>query len=63
MAKVVMDGTLHEKAGAVEYIMPAAFAEQVLRSAPKKVKPQDYLVQYVNEQCGLLYKCTKVTID
>jgi len=44
MAKVVMDGTLHEKAGAVEYIMPAAFAEQVLRSAPKKVKPQDYLV-------------------
>ena len=52
-----------DKPGSVEYIMPAAFAEQLLKKAPKKVRPQDYLQQYVNEQCGLLYKCTKVTID
>ncbi len=54
------------KAGNVEYIMPKAMADELLKNrkgTDKNMRPQDYLVRYVNEQCGLLYNCTKVTIS
>ena len=51
------------KPGSFEYIMPAKMATALLKQAPANIKPQDYLIQYVNEQFGLLYWCTKVTIS
>jgi len=32
------------------------------KGSDKNMKPQDYLIKYVNEDCGLLYNCTKVTV-
>jgi hypothetical protein len=55
-----------EKVGSVEYIMPKSFANELLKSrknSEKNINPQDFLIQYVNDECGLLYKCTKVTIS
>lgn len=63
---IIKVGSLHEKAGAVEYQMSAAAAEEILRSrkgADKNLRPQDYLIKYINEEAGLLRKCTKVTIN
>ena len=54
-----------EKPGSVEYQMPEAFAKEILKmrkGSDKNMKPQDYLIKYVNEDCGLLYNCTKVTV-
>ena len=65
MAKVTMLGTAHEKAGNVEYKMPKAMADAILKDrkdGDKKLRPQEYLVKFVNEQFGLLYNCTKVII-
>ena len=64
MAIVRMTGTLHERAGSVEYIMPQAFAAQLLKErkgTDKNMNPQQYLVKYVNDECGLLYNCVRVT--
>ena len=64
MAIVRITGTLHERPGSVEYIMPQAFATQLLKERKgqdKNMNPQQYLVKYVNEECGLLYKCVSVT--
>lgn len=58
-----MTGTAAEKAGAVEYQMPKAQADELLKArkgSDKNLRPQDYLVKYVNEDCGLLYNCTRV---
>ena len=58
-------GTLHEKVGSVEYIMPQDFATELLKTRKgeeKKMNPQDFLVKYVNEECGLLYHCVSVTL-
>lgn len=63
---VVKVGTLHEKVGAIEYQMSAAVADEILKSrkgADKNLRPQDYLIKYINEEAGLLRKCTKVTIN
>ena len=65
MAIVKMTGTLHEKVGSYEYIMPQAFAVELLKTRKgeeKNMQPQDYLVKYVNEECGLNRTCTKVTL-
>ena len=65
MATVVAQGTLSQKAGSVEYQMPKKMANELLKArkgSDKNMRPQDYLVKYVNEDCGLLYNCTKVTI-
>ena len=58
------DGELSEKAGSVEYTMSNALAQHIIKShkGPKKNK-QQMLCDYVNEQMGLQYKCTKVLID
>jgi hypothetical protein len=63
---IIKVGTLHEKVGAVEYQMSAAAADEILRSrkgTDKNMRPRDYLVKYINEEAGLLRKCTKVTIN
>ena len=65
MAKVTMLGTVHEKAGNVEYKMPKAMADALLKErkdGDKKMRPQEYLVKVVNDNFGLLYNCTKVII-
>ena len=54
----------HVKAGAVEYQMPQKFADELLKARKgqeKNMRPQDFLVQYVNDECGLLYNGVKVT--
>lgn len=64
MATVTMQGNLSQKAGSVEYQMPKKFADELLKArkgSDKNMRPQDYLIKYVNEECGLLYNCTKVT--
>lgn len=65
MAVVTKMGTLHEKAGNVEYKMPKAMADALLKErkdGDKKMRPQEYLVKVVNDNFGLLYNCTKVII-
>lgn len=65
MAIVRMTGTLHEKTGSVEYIMPQNFAAELLKSrkgTDKNMNPQEFLVKYVNEECGLLHHCVRVTL-
>ncbi len=52
------------KVGAVEYQMPQMMADELLKERKgqeKNMRPQDYLVKYVNEQCGLMYNCVRVT--
>ena len=56
---------MFEKVGNIEYLMPAAVAEDYLKTRKgedKKLQPQDYLIKVVNEEYGLMYNCTKVTI-
>lgn len=51
------------KCGSVEYQMSKKMADELLKSrkgSDRNMQPQDYLIKYVNEQCGLLYNCTKV---
>lgn len=53
------------KVGAVEYRMPESVAKDLLKSrkGPElRMEPQLYLCKYVDEQCGLLYRCVKVTL-
>ena len=61
----VMDGTLHERVGSVEYQMPKKFADELLKmrkGTEKNMRPQDFLVKYVNEECRLMRTCVKVTL-
>ena len=63
MAIISKVGTLHERAGAVEYKMPKNMAQELLKARKGddlKMRPQDYLVKVVNENYGLLRHCTKV---
>ena len=56
---------MSEKYGACEYHMSAGMANEILharKGAEKNMRPQDYLVQYVNEEFGLLYKCVRVVL-
>lgn len=58
-----MVGTLHQKAGSVEYKMPWAMAKEILntrKGLEKNMPPQEFLVKYVNEELGLLHNCVKV---
>lgn len=62
---VYKTGSLHEKVGSVEYIMPREFAAELLktrRGEEKNMPQQEFLVKYVNEECGLLYHCVSVTL-
>ena len=60
-----MEKEIFTKPGAVEYQMPRAMAEDLAKTSGKSkktLKLQEYLVDYVNRECGLLRHCTKVTI-
>ena len=63
MATVVKPGTLHEKAGFIEYKMPEAMAKAYLNertAEEKKMRPNDFLCKIVNEEFGLKGYCTRV---
>lgn len=50
--------------GPVEYRMNAAMAKELLKSrkgADAKMRPNDFLCKYVNEECGIKGYCTVVT--
>ena len=56
---------MYNKPGAIEYQMPQAFADELLKARKgqdKNMRPQDFLIKYVNEECGLMYNCVKVTL-
>lgn len=58
-------GSLHEKAGSIEYRMPKAMADAYLKSRKgedAKMRPNDYLVKVVNEEFGFLHHCDSVAI-
>lgn len=47
----------------VEYKMPTAFGKKLLKErkgTDAKLKPNEYLCKYVNEQYGVKGTCTKV---
>ena len=53
------------KSGNVEYKMSNIIAKEIIRSykavpSLAKLRPQEMLVHYVNEQCGLMRNCSKV---
>ncbi len=53
------------KSGNVEYKMSNKMAKEIIRSykaipSLAKLRPQEMLIHYVNEQCGLLRNCSKV---
>ena len=63
MASIVKPGTLHEKAGFIEYKMPEAMAKAYLNertAEEKKMRPNDFLCKIVNEEFGLKGYCTSV---
>ena len=63
MASIVKPGTLHEKAGFIEYKMPEAMAKAYLNGRTveeKKMRPNDFLCKIVNEEFDLKGYCTRV---
>ena len=53
------------KSGNIEYKMSNRMAKDIIRTyttIPRlaKLRPQEMLVHYVNEQCGLMRNCSKV---
>ena len=53
----------HIKPGAMEYVMPAKFAKELLRLKKDKSKTnQQWLIDFVNTEYNLKYHCTKVTL-
>ena len=65
MAIVNKVGTLHEKAGAVEYKMPEAMAREYLKNRKgdeAKMRPNDFLCMIVNENFGLRGRCVNVIL-
>ena len=50
--------------GPVEYRMSSVLAKELLKNrkgTDVKMRPQDYLCKYVNEECGLKGQCVVVT--
>lgn len=63
MAIVTKIGTLHEKAGAIEYKMPDKMARELLKNRKgdeAKMRPNDFLCMVVNENFGLKGHCVNV---
>lgn len=57
--------TILTKPGEVEYQMPKKMAEGLLKSSGKKkgqFDTQAFLIDYVNNECGLMRNCTKVIV-
>ena len=63
MAIIQQTGTLHEKAGCIEYKMPEQMARELLKNRKgdeTKMRPNDYLCKIVNENFGLKGYCVRV---
>ena len=63
MAIIQKTGTLHEKAGCIEYKMPEQMARELLKNRKgdeTKMRPNDFLCMVVNENFGLKGHCVKV---
>ena len=63
MAIVTKVGTIHEKAGCIEYKMPEAMARELLKNRKgdeTKMRPNDFLCMVVNENFGLKGHCVNV---
>lgn len=63
MAIVTKEGTLHEKAGCIEYKMPDKMARELLKNRKgdeAKMRPNDFLCMVVNENFGLKGRCVNV---
>ena len=55
-----------KKAGTIEYKMSPLMARMLLKTrkgTDKNMKPNDYLVKYVNEELNLKGTCVKVLTD
>ena len=54
-----------QNSAVVEYQMSKLMADELARGSGKSKKHlnlQKYLIDYVNQECGLLRECTKVSI-
>ena len=59
----IAQGTLHEKAGNIEYKMPETMARELLKNRKgdeAKMRPNDFLCMVVNENFGLKGHCVNV---
>ena len=64
--KITFEGNLHQRAGAIEYKMPKALANEYLKTRKgddRNLPPQKYLVQIVNEEFGLKENCVRVIVE
>ena len=60
---VVKTGNMHEKMGFIEYKMPYKMAKAYLdgrNDSQKRIHPQKFLVDVVNQEFGLKGQCVKV---
>ena len=48
---------------AYEYKMSRLCANEILKECPSRIKPQQYLCDYVTEQYGLMGWCCRVIIE
>jgi len=46
-----------------EYKMNLASATDILRDCPSSIRPEQYLCDYVNNECGLIGWCQRVIIE
>lgn len=65
---ITKQGEIHDKGGSVEYLIPTKLANALIAQEKKMHKgkladPQQFLINYVNDNCGLLRTCTKVTLN
>lgn len=63
MAIIQKTGTLHGKAGSIEYKMPDKMAREFLKNRKgdeTKMRPNDFLCMVVNENFGLKGNCVNV---
>lgn len=64
---VTKQGEIHDKCGSVEYLIPTKLANALITQEKKAHKgkladPQQFLINYVNDNCSLMRTCTKVTL-
>ena len=49
-----------------EYVMSKDMAKDLLdrrKGDERKKRPQDYLIEYVNTECGIMGTCVKVVVE
>lgn len=60
-----MKNNVYQKSGAVEYQMPKKMAQDLIKASGKskdQINIQEYLVNYINNERGLLRNCIKVIL-